>query len=111
MNIIREDIKKEVVNYGYSLANLGTFYIIDSFEIVCKSDNPIKMLKDIENNIYKNLAKKYKQNWKTIKSNIVNATNNMNNFRCSQNENGKILRYSPKMVIGDIADKVKCIES
>lgn len=107
MNNIREDIKREVINYGYSLSNLGTFYIIDSIEIICKSDDSMEMLKNIENNIYKYLAKKYNKNWKTIKSDIVNATNNMNNFRELKDENFKMLKYSPKMVIGDIVDKFR----
>lgn len=84
---------------------------MDAIEIISKSEEYMKLLKNLEKNVYKQIAKKYDKNEKTLKSDIIKATNNMNEIKFSKNMNNKNryikLKQTPKMVISNIVDKIK----
>lgn len=89
------------------MANIGTIYLLDAIEIVCNSNNPIDLMLNLEKNVYKLIAKKYNKNEKTIKSDIIKATNKMNETKELKSSNKILLKYTPKMVINEIVDKLR----
>ena len=52
MRIIREEIKKELINLEFNLSNVVTLYLIDAIEIVLDSKNMAKTLLNLEKNVY-----------------------------------------------------------
>lgn len=71
----------------------------------------MSLLVNLEKNVYKQIAKKYNINEKTLKSDIVKATNKMNELRSFKNANNKnkisTFKLTPKIVINNIVDKIK----
>lgn len=58
------------------------------------------------------LQKKYNKNEKTLKSDIIKATNRMNDIKylknMNENKNKTInIKKTPKMIISDIVDAIK----
>lgn len=64
------------------------------------------MMSNLENNVYTRVAKKYNSNKKTVKSNIVKATNNMDNVKAKKIGKIEVFKYTPKMVIYYVVDKI-----
>lgn len=68
------------------------------------------LLSNLEKYVYIQIAKKYNKNDKTIKSDIVKATNKMNeikSFKNMINKNKKYEpKYTPKMIITIIVDNI-----
>ena len=56
MRIIREEIKKELINLEFNLSNVVTLYLIDAIEIVLDSKNMAKTLLNLEKNVYSKVA-------------------------------------------------------
>ena len=83
---------------------------MDSIEIICKSNDYMFLLSNLEKYVYIQIAKKYNKNDKTIKSDIVKATNKMNeikSFKNMINKNKKYEpKYTPKMIITIIVDNI-----
>lgn len=75
------------------------------------SDDYITLLINLERNVYKQIAKRYNVNEKTLKSDIYKATNKMNEIRDFKNANEKDKikksKLTPKIVINNIVDKIK----
>lgn len=72
----------------------------------------MKLLKNLEQNVYVQIAKKYNKNEKTLKSDIIKATNRMNDIKylknMNENKNKTInIKKTPKMIISDIVDAIK----
>ena len=108
MRIIREEIKKELINLEFNLSNVVTLYLIDAIEIVLDSKNMAKTLLNLEKNVYSKVAIKYYQNPNTVKSDIVKATNKINEIRDLKNtKNIPLSKLTAKMIIMDIADKIR----
>ena len=66
----------------------------------------------MEQNVYVQIAKKYNKNEKTLKSDIIKATNRMNDIKylknMNENKNKTInIKKTPKMIISDIVDAIK----
>lgn len=95
-----------MVNLGYNLSNIGTIYLLDTIEIICNSKSPINLLLNLENNVYTVISKKYNKNMKTIKSDIVKATNKMYDTKCLEDSKMKYQKLTPKTIIIDIVDKI-----
>ena len=68
------------------------------------NENYISLLVNLEKNVYKQIAKKYNINEKTLKSDIVKATNKMNEIKSFKNVGNKEIRskLTPKIVINNI---------
>lgn len=68
------------------------------------------LLSNLEKYVYIQIAKKYNKNDKTIKSDIVKATNKMNEIKSLKNminKNNKYgPKYTPKMIITIIVDNI-----
>lgn len=74
-DILYNEIIEILLSLGYSLKNIGTYYIAEAiYECYYKKD---VFLLHIEKNIYSILASKHNKSISTIKSNIEKATNNM----------------------------------
>ena len=75
------------------------------------SDDYITLLINLERNVYKQIAKRYNVNEKTLKSDIYKATNKMNEIRdfknASKKDKIKKSKLTPKIVINNIVDKIK----
>lgn len=104
--VIREKIRNELINLEYDFANIGTIYLLDIIEMVCQKENVLELLSDVEKNLYSFISKKYNKNIKTVKSNIVTATNKAHTIRCLKYDN-KISKNTAKTVINLIVDKIK----
>lgn len=93
------------------MANIGTIYILDAIEIICMSDDYIALLVNLERNVYRQIAKRYNVNEKTLKSDIYKATNKMNEIKdlknTSKKDKIKKSKLTPKIVINNIVDKIK----
>lgn len=110
--VIRNIIREKLIEEDYNFANIGTIYILDAIEIICKSKEYMKLLKNLEQNVYVQIAKKYNKNEKTLKSDIIKATNRMNDIKylknMNENKNKTInIKKTPKMIISDIVDAIK----
>lgn len=68
------------------------------------------LLSNLEKYVYIQIAKKYNKNDKTIKSDIVKATNKMNEIKSLKNMINKNKKYepkyTPKMIITIIVDNI-----
>ena len=93
------------------MANIGTIYILDAIEIICMSDDYIALLVNLGRNVYRQIAKRYNVNEKTLKSDIYKATNKMNEIKdlknTSKKDKIKKSKLTPKIVINNIDDKIK----
>ncbi len=67
----------------------------------------MNLLVNLEKNVYRQIAKKYNVNEKTLKSDIIKATNKMNEVRSYKNANRIEDRQTPKKIINNIVDKIK----
>lgn len=103
----REKIRKELIVLEYDFANIGSLYLLDVIEFICKSDNYIQTLLNLEKNVYIHIAKIYNKNVKTLKSDIAKATKKMYETRCFKYPNEKDNNLTPKTVINSVVDKMK----
>lgn len=89
--------------------------MLDAIEIICMSENYMSLLVNLEKNVYRQIAKKYNVNEKTLKSDIVKATNKMNEIKSFKNADKKVKKFgnkqTPKIVINNIVDKIKSCNS
>ena len=108
---IRDEILKELLSLGYNIKHNGTTYIMEIIYMLCIAQN-YKMIDNLEKYLYSKIATKYSKNIKTIKSNIIKATDIMY-AECAQE---KIKDYfgflydfkpTPKIVIITIASKIE----
>lgn len=105
---IKKDVIKELIDFEYDFANIGTIFIIDVIEFICKSDDYIEMLMNLEKNVYIPIAKKYNMNLKTFKSDIAKATNKMHETRYLKYPNEEKSKKTAKTIINCIVNKIKC---
>ena len=100
-----------MIEEDYNFANVGTIYLLDAIETICMSDDYIALLVNLEKNVYKQIAKRYNVNEKTLKSDIYKATNKMNEIKdfknASKKEKINETKLTPKIVINNIVDKIK----
>lgn len=100
-----------MIEGDYNFANIGTIYLLDAIEIICMSEDYMNLLVNLEKNVYKQIAKRYNVNEKTLKSDIYKATNKMNEIKSYKNVNEKnkeiVSKQTPKIVINNIVDKIK----
>lgn len=75
-----------MIEGDYNFANIGTIYLLDAIEIICKSEDYMNLLVNLEKNVYKQIAKRYNVNEKNKE--IVS-------------------KQTPKIVINNIVDKIK----
>lgn len=99
------------MKFGYNFSNKGTIYLIDALEIICCNNDYLKIMSNLDKNIYPIISKKYNSNKKTIKSDIIKATNNMCKIRDSIPSECSLLKYTPKIIIYYIVDKIKNTEN
>lgn len=85
--------------------------MIEAILLVTNSNNYIKEMSNLELNIYRKLSNKYHISQKTIKSDIVKATNNADKLMSLKKKNEFYIKLTPKYVISYIADIIKSIYS
>ena len=90
---IRRKIVLKLIELGYNLKYKGTFYLIDAIEY-CYTNNKSDTLNNLEKNVYVHVAKKYNKSLNNIKTNIIKATQMIEERYTTKNE-----YYTPKLVI------------
>lgn len=95
------------MNFGFNISNKGTIYLIDVLEIIYNSNNYLKMMLNLENNVYLIIAQKYNTKVSTLKSDIVKATERMYKLRCERTKKNNNTKVTPKAVIFFIIEKLK----
>lgn len=103
----RKFIRNEMNNLEYDFANVGSLYLLDVIEFICKSDDYIKLLLSLEKNVYTHIAKKYNKNIKTLKSDIAKATKKMSETREIKYPNEINDNLTTKSVISSIVENFK----
>ncbi len=81
--------------------------MIDVLDAIYNSNNYLKMMSNLENNVYLIIAQKYNTNVRTLKSNIVKATERMYELRCKKIKKKSDTKITPKAVVFLIIDKLK----
>ena len=106
-----EEIQKELLNLGYNPTHIGTTYLAYAIYMLSISDISIEHI-NLEKDIYTKLSSKYNKNNRTIKSNIIKATNcinpqnsyMVNKYHMSIS---KGMKLTPKLVIWLILNNLK----
>lgn len=90
-------IENELINIGFNPIHIGTVYLIDAIYICYTFSRSIYKV-NLEKDIYTELSLKYNKNIKTIKSDIIKATNaaDIQNTQTMKHNNFKL---TPKIVI------------
>ena len=109
-NTIKERIARIINRMGFNFSHVGTKYLIDTIEILYNA-NDLVMLRSIEKNVYSMLAEKYSVNASTIKSDIIKATNFMNEQNLMRKRRQEIFydpyeKTTPKSVINTVLLKL-----
>lgn len=90
----KQKIKLKLMKMGYNPVHLGTIYIAEAINILINSKvNDVAL--NLEKDVYVELAKKYNRNIKTIKSDMIKATNRIS----SQNVCNTNIKLTPKLAI------------
>ncbi len=105
---ITQKISEELLLLGYNFKLEGTHYLLESISYIYNK-NDIKLLENLEKNVYKEIAIKNGKKILNIKTSIIRATNYVYNY---QDEN-KLYEYfsinikiTPKLVISTILNKL-----
>ena len=72
---IKLKISNQLTSLGYSLSHIGTHYLIDIIEMIYLENGDL--IKNLKNNVYPIISKRYKQSCNNIKTNIIRATDAM----------------------------------
>lgn len=96
---IRHIITEELLNRGYNIKCIGTYYIREAISIIYES-NQWEKLDNLERNVYNIIAHKHQKSINNIKTNIVKSTNSR------KKNNTEVDNYTPKMIISDILTKI-----
>lgn len=113
ISTIIQTITKELLLLGYNFKLKGTQYLLESIVyIYTKKD--IKLLDNLERNVYEFIARKNNKEVLNIKTSIIKATNYVYNYQ----DEDKLYRYfsikikiTPKLVISTIINKLVLIEN
>lgn len=109
-NDIKERISKLIMKMGYNFSHVGTKYLIETIEILY-DENDLVMLKSVEKKVYSILAKRHTRNVSTIKSDIIKATNFMNEQALMRKRRQEVFyesyeKLTPKGVINTVLLKL-----
>lgn len=110
--MIKEEVKKiikdELSKIGYNPIYVGTNYLIDTIYFCYELNIPTEKL-NLNRDIYTKVSKIYCKNIKTIKSDIIKATNLviLNEMYIKEYSCLKNLKITPKLVICLVTDKLK----
>ena len=91
---IKEKIYKEMTSIGYNFKYKGSMYLVEAITYIYESNN-LELLDNLEKNVYNVIAFKYNKSINNIKTNIIKATNSINNKQDS-------MYITPKVVISNI---------
>ena len=101
----KQEIKIALMKMGYNPVHLGTIYIAEAINILVNSNiNDVEI--NLEKDVYIELAKKYNRNMKTIKSDMIKATNKVS----SQNVYNTNFKLTPKVAITLVLDELNSNE-
>lgn len=103
---MREVVKNELIKLGYSLSNIGTLYLIDCILLIYESDDYLRMISNLNKNVYKIIAKRYNANLSTFKSNISKATDSMLKKMYLRKPSARNMKISPKVIISEVLYKI-----
>lgn len=107
---IENQVLNELKKINYNLSYIGTKYIYESILILCNSITNEKI--KLEKNIYPIVAEKYNTTINTVKTDIVNSTNEMY-YDCKKEVLNKYFGFcdnekpTPKQVIFLVASNIK----
>ena len=109
MKDIRKLIIKELGDNENNYTNIGYVFLVDAIEIICNSEEPYKVMSNLENNVYSKLEIKYQKNMKTIKSDIVKYVNKFEYFHNDLNK-GDYKNTSKILIIKIFENVMNCIK-
>lgn len=98
--MMKAKIEKELLNMGFNPIHVGTIYLEEMiYKVYCMNKSVSKI--NLESEIYQEVAKKYKKNPRTVKSNVVKATNAVDTeiFLSKHKMNSSRFKLTPKLVI------------
>lgn len=105
---ISQEIAKELLLLGYNFKLEGTHYLLETISYIYNKNN-MKLLKNLEKNVYKEIAIKNGKKILDIKTSIIRATNYVYNYQ----DEDKLYEYfsinikiTPKLVISTILNKL-----
>lgn len=109
-NDIKERISKIIMRMGFNFSHIGTKYLIETIEILYDA-NDLVMLRSIEKRVYSILAQRHSRNVSTIKSDIIKATNFMNEQALMRKRREDVFydvydKLTPKSVINTVLLKL-----
>lgn len=97
---VKSIVIKELTKMGYNLKYKGSIYLIESIMYIYQNNN-YYLLDNLENNVYKFIGYKYSKSIWNIKTNIIKATNLINNKEYDFNT-----KPTPKYVISIILNRI-----
>lgn len=107
---LKNIIMNELIHLGYNLKHIGTTYLCEVICLACQIENP-DMINNLEKYLYLKIANKYCKSIKTIKSNIIKATDCMY-IEGNKNTIKEYFNFSynykptPKVVITTLVSKI-----
>lgn len=109
-NHIKERISKIIKRMGFNFSHVGTKYLIETIEILYNA-NDLVMLRSVEKNVYSMLSERHSVNISTIKSDIIKATNFMNEQSLMRKRREEVFydpydKATPKSVINTVLLKL-----
>lgn len=106
---LKGEIMHELQELGYNFSHKGTLYLIDAIYLICT--NKIKDDLNLKKNVYPTLAQKYNRPIHCIKSDIIKATDYMDNI-CELKKKKEYFSFNDntkptvKLVIYTILNKI-----
>lgn len=89
---IKKRIMFELTDIGFNFKYKGSQYIYETIIYIYQSNN-LELLNNLEKNVYKYIAYRYRKSVNNIKTNIIKATNLIKNDNCKQ------YNLTPKAII------------
>ena len=96
---IKQNVVSELTTIGYNWKYKGSQYMLEAILFIIRQNN-MDLLDNLEQNVYRNISNKYKKSINNIKTNIIKATNYMNNDNI-HNE-----KFTPKQIITTILTRI-----
>ena len=99
--MLKERIKKELLEMGYNPIHLGTKYLVETIYLL--HNNKQRDFFYLERDVYIKLSEKYGKNLQTIKSDVIKATKGIT-FKLKNLNN---IKMTPKLVVEIVLDKIE----
>ena len=103
----RESIRVELISWGFDFSNIGTQEFLEIIDFICNQKDYKKFFANLEEYVYKEVAKALGKNYYTLKSNITKVTRKVYEEKCLENKKNRYKSMGPKTVISNIVYKLR----